>query len=68
MHLFNLTMTVICGFLACFTLFSFPFTVMTQVIGGAFFACACFWMGLDMELDDEKVRLQDEFEETCIRR
>ena len=68
MHLFNLTMIALCGFLACFTLFSFPFTVITQVIGGALFACAGLWVGLDIELDDEKARLQDEFEETCNRR
>ena len=68
MHLLNLSMIVICGFLACFTLFCFPFTVITQVIGGALFACAGLWVGMDLELDDEKARLQGEFEETCNRR
>jgi hypothetical protein len=68
MHLINLTMVVICGFLTCFILICFPFTVATQVIGGALFACTGLWVGRDLELDDEKARLQDEFEETCIRR
>jgi hypothetical protein len=68
MHLLNLSMIVICGFLACFILFCFPFTLITQVIGGALVAWAGLWVGLDLELDDEKARLQDEFEETCIRR
>jgi hypothetical protein len=68
MHLINLTMIVICGFLACFVLFCFPFTVINQVIGGALFAWAGRWIALDFELDDETARLQDEFEETCYRR
>ena len=68
MHLLNLTMIVICGFLSCFILSCFAFTVTTQVLGGALFACIGLWVGLDLELDDEKARLQDEFEETCIRR
>jgi hypothetical protein len=68
MHLLNLTMIVICGFLACFILFCFPFTVTTQAFSGALFAYAGRWIALDFELDDETARLQDEFEETCNRR
>ena len=68
MHLINLTMVVICGFLAFFILLCFPFTMTTQVIGGALLAWAGRWVGLDLELDDKKARLQDEFEQTCIRR
>ena len=68
MHLLNLAMIVICGFLTCFILCCFPFTVTTQALGGALFACTGLWVGLDLELDDKKARLQEEFEETCIRR
>ena len=68
MHLLNLSMIVICGFLTCFILFCFPFTVTTQALGSALFACAGLWVGRDLELDDKKARLQDEFKETCIRR
>jgi len=68
MHLINLTMVVICGFLTCFILISFPFTVVTQIVGCALFACAGLWIGRDLELDDEKARRQAEFEETCLRR